>query len=74
MHINKISQFLNDTFVVFISYLSVNVCYFRSSFANQGEICLCTSRVFVQTGLYKEFVERFVRSARYFNAFLLNLE
>ena len=32
----------------------------RSSFANQGEICLTTSRIFVQEGIYDTFVERFV--------------
>ena len=32
----------------------------RSSFANQGEICLTTSRIFVQEAIFKEFVERFV--------------
>lgn len=31
----------------------------RASFANQGQICLCGSRVFVQRGLYPAFVERF---------------
>ena len=38
-------------------------CY-RSSFSNQGEICLCTSRVFVQRGIYDKFLERFVKQAR----------
>ncbi|HEX7708170.1 MAG TPA: aldehyde dehydrogenase, partial [Thermoanaerobaculia bacterium] len=32
----------------------------RSSFANQGEICLCGSRIFVERSIYDEFVERFV--------------
>ncbi|XP_001509667.1 2-aminomuconic semialdehyde dehydrogenase [Ornithorhynchus anatinus] len=32
----------------------------RSSFANQGEICLCTSRIFVQRSIYKDFLKRFV--------------
>jgi len=32
----------------------------RSSFANQGQICLCGERIFVQEGIYDEFVERFV--------------
>ncbi len=31
----------------------------RSSFANQGQICLCGSRVFVERSAYKNFVERF---------------
>jgi aminomuconate-semialdehyde/2-hydroxymuconate-6-semialdehyde dehydrogenase len=32
----------------------------RSSFANQGQICLCGSRVFVERSAYKKFVERFI--------------
>jgi aminomuconate-semialdehyde/2-hydroxymuconate-6-semialdehyde dehydrogenase len=32
----------------------------RSSFANQGQVCLCGSRVFVERSAYKEFVERFI--------------
>src|SRR5437868_4679378 len=32
----------------------------RSSFANQGQVCLCGSRVFVERSAYKEFVDRFV--------------
>jgi aminomuconate-semialdehyde/2-hydroxymuconate-6-semialdehyde dehydrogenase len=32
----------------------------RSSFANQGQICLCGSRVFVERSAYKDFVDRFV--------------
>lgn len=32
----------------------------KSSFANQGEICLTTSRIYVQEPIYDKFVERFV--------------
>ena len=32
----------------------------RSSFANQGQVCLCGSRVFVERPAYDEFVQRFV--------------
>src|SRR5437588_11404356 len=32
----------------------------RSSFANQGQVCLCVSRVFVERSAYKHFVERFI--------------
>ncbi len=32
----------------------------RSSFSNQGQICLCGSRVFVESPKYEEFVRRFV--------------
>jgi len=31
-----------------------------SSFANQGEICLCGSRIFVERAVYAEFLERFL--------------
>ncbi|MDQ6765501.1 MAG: aldehyde dehydrogenase family protein, partial [Verrucomicrobiota bacterium] len=31
----------------------------RSSFANQGQVCLCGSRVFVERPIYDEFVQRF---------------
>lgn len=31
----------------------------RSSFANQGEICLCGSRILVERSIHDEFVERF---------------
>lgn len=36
----------------------------RSSFANQGEICLCGSRILVQSGIYDQFVARFVAAAK----------
>src|SRR5207237_507851 len=32
----------------------------RSSFANQGQVCLCGSRVFVERSAYKDFVNRFI--------------
>jgi aminomuconate-semialdehyde/2-hydroxymuconate-6-semialdehyde dehydrogenase len=32
----------------------------RSSFANQGQICLCGSRIFVERSLYAKFKEAFV--------------
>src|SRR6186997_335291 len=32
----------------------------RSSFANQGQICLCGSRVFVERSAYKDFINRFL--------------
>jgi aminomuconate-semialdehyde/2-hydroxymuconate-6-semialdehyde dehydrogenase len=35
----------------------------RSSFANQGQVCLCGSRVFVERSSYKDFVDRFVAAA-----------
>lgn len=36
----------------------------RSSFSNQGEICLCGSRLFVERPLYKKFRDDFVEQAR----------
>ncbi|CAM4677599.1 unnamed protein product [Leuciscus chuanchicus] len=36
----------------------------RSSFSNQGEICLCTSRIFVERSVYPEFLTRFVEAVR----------
>jgi aminomuconate-semialdehyde/2-hydroxymuconate-6-semialdehyde dehydrogenase len=35
----------------------------RSSFANQGQICLCGSRVFVERSAYHDFVDRFIEKA-----------
>lgn len=36
----------------------------RSSFLNQGEICLCTSRIFIQKSIFAEFIEKFVTETR----------
>jgi aminomuconate-semialdehyde/2-hydroxymuconate-6-semialdehyde dehydrogenase len=36
----------------------------RSSFENQGEICLCGSRIFVEQSLYPTFIERLTTAAR----------
>jgi aminomuconate-semialdehyde/2-hydroxymuconate-6-semialdehyde dehydrogenase len=36
----------------------------RSAFDNQGEICLCGSRLFVENNHYADFVERFVAHTR----------
>ncbi|MBB79305.1 MAG: 2-hydroxymuconic semialdehyde dehydrogenase [Crocinitomicaceae bacterium] len=33
----------------------------RSSFANQGQICLCGSRIFVEKSIYHKFKEEFVK-------------
>lgn len=33
----------------------------RSSFANQGQICLCGSRIFVEEGIYDKFLDAFVQ-------------
>jgi aminomuconate-semialdehyde/2-hydroxymuconate-6-semialdehyde dehydrogenase len=34
----------------------------RSSFANQGQVCLCGSRVFVERSVYDHFVDRFIET------------
>ncbi len=36
----------------------------RSSFQNQGQICLCGSRILVEQSAYRAFLERFVAGAR----------
>ena len=36
----------------------------RSAFLNQGEICLCSSRILVHRTRMKEFTERFIAAAR----------
>lgn len=36
----------------------------RSSFANQGEVCLCGERIYVERPIYQEFVERLAAGAR----------
>ncbi|RED93627.1 aldehyde dehydrogenase [Marinoscillum furvescens] len=33
----------------------------RSAFTNQGEICLCGSRIFVESGIYEEFKQEFLQ-------------
>jgi aminomuconate-semialdehyde/2-hydroxymuconate-6-semialdehyde dehydrogenase len=35
----------------------------RSAFQNQGEICLCNSRIFVEEPVFEKFVEKFTRAA-----------
>ncbi len=39
--------------------LAVSECV-RASFSNQGQICLCTSRIFVEESIYDQFVDLFV--------------
>jgi len=36
----------------------------HSSFANQGQICLCGSRIFVQRGIYDQFRDAFVEKVK----------
>jgi aminomuconate-semialdehyde/2-hydroxymuconate-6-semialdehyde dehydrogenase len=36
----------------------------RSSFANQGQICLCGSRIFVEASIYNKFKTDFIKKVR----------
>ena len=36
----------------------------RSSFANQGQICLCGSRIYIQKGIYEKFRDAFVERVK----------
>jgi aminomuconate-semialdehyde/2-hydroxymuconate-6-semialdehyde dehydrogenase len=36
----------------------------RSSFINQGEVCLCGSRIYVERPAYEEFLEKFVAKTK----------
>lgn len=36
----------------------------KSAFLNQGEICLCGSRIFVQEGIYEKFIQMFVEATK----------
>lgn len=36
----------------------------RSSFINQGEVCLCGSRIYVERTIYDEFLDRFVERTK----------
>lgn len=36
----------------------------RAAFANQGQICLCGSRIFVQRGIYEKFKEAFLERVK----------
>ena len=36
----------------------------RSSFANQGQICLCGSRIYIQRGIYDKFKKAFVEKVQ----------
>ncbi|MCF6351893.1 MAG: aldehyde dehydrogenase [Cyclobacteriaceae bacterium] len=36
----------------------------RSSFANQGQICLCGSRIYVQRGIYDKFLAAFIEKVQ----------
>lgn len=36
----------------------------RAAFANQGQVCLCGSRLFIQRSIYEEFKKHFVAAAK----------
>ncbi|MCM3440267.1 aldehyde dehydrogenase [Metabacillus halosaccharovorans] len=36
----------------------------KSSFINQGEVCLCGSRIYVERPVYEEFIEKFVAKTK----------
>ncbi|WP_138419348.1 aldehyde dehydrogenase [Aquibacillus sediminis] len=36
----------------------------KSSFINQGEVCLCGSRIYVERSIYDQFLERFVEKTK----------
>ena len=36
----------------------------RGAFLNQGEICLCTSRIYIHEEVYEEFVQKFVEATK----------
>ncbi|WCK52316.1 aldehyde dehydrogenase [Aneurinibacillus sp. Ricciae_BoGa-3] len=36
----------------------------RSSFVNQGEVCMCGSRIYVERSAYEEFLEKFVAKTK----------
>lgn len=42
---------------------TVETCI-KSSFLNQGEICLCTERIFIHESIYEEFKNQFVAAAQ----------
>ena len=39
----------------------------RSSFLNSGQICLCGSRVLVQSSIYEEFINKYLHELKEFN-------
>ena len=67
----------DDYFGVYFSFclyhdITVNLfnCIFisfRSAFANQGEVCLSTSRIYVQRSIYDEFVKAYVEETTYYS-------
>uniref|UniRef100_A0A1I7TC44 Aldedh domain-containing protein n=1 Tax=Caenorhabditis tropicalis TaxID=1561998 RepID=A0A1I7TC44_9PELO len=53
--------------IVYTNYRKSDIATIaRSSFLNQGEICLCTSRLFVQRPIFDDFVKSYVQEAQKF--------
>lgn len=42
---------------------TVNACI-RSSFSNQGEICLCCSRIYVEETIFSSFIQKFIEKTK----------
>lgn len=42
-------------------------CVGRAAFANQGQICLCGSRIYIQKSIYQQFKERLVEQTKAIN-------
>ena len=36
----------------------------RSCFINQGEVCLCTERLFIHRSIYPQFLEKFIEATK----------
>ena len=36
----------------------------KSSFVNQGEVCMCGSRIYVERSVYDQFLEKFVAKTK----------
>lgn len=67
-HFKKVSLELggkNATIVLKDAPLKKVIPYVvRASFLNQGEICLCGSKILVQEDIYEEFLEQLVKATR----------
>lgn len=46
----------------------------RSSFANQGQICLCGSRIFVEASIYQEFKKDFIEKIKRLKSGILQIQ
>ncbi|KAF0442326.1 aldehyde dehydrogenase [Gigaspora margarita] len=68
MHLKKVSLELGgkNANIIFedCDFENAVTTSIKSSFSNQGEICLCGSRIFVQSSIYQKFLDAFVPKAR----------